>query len=316
MNPIIGASLLSFLVGIFTGTWKPFAGLHEGPQTAQVRQLQGELSQAQLAAQKASADSRQAIADEKAARIAERGTLIEQVRSSQGDVVMAGAALKLMPLAAKTDEVRIAEAMIARTDFKLMVTIGDLPAEYRASLVKSVADALAGQRATFDELNLKRDADFKALAAEREKDRQLIDQTTARAVEAEKKAVTAQTTAAQVQDKLTVATDQVTTWADKTRAAELKAGSFFSAFASMRHWAYGIGAVAAFLFLLSCYFRHGQRSVGTALQEVKPLIGEDNYQKLVTTLDGRLDTFHQWIISGGRKSAAAKAAVNQQNQSP
>ena len=76
MNLVAIAALCSFLVGIFTGSWKPFAGLHEGPQTAQVRQLQGELGKVRETAKQAEAASKQAAADEKAARIAERSTLI------------------------------------------------------------------------------------------------------------------------------------------------------------------------------------------------------------------------------------------------
>ena len=309
MNPVAIAALCSFLVGIFTGSWKPFAGLHEGPQTAQVRQLQGELGKVSEAAKQAEAASRQAASDEKAARIAERSTLIEQVRSTQGDVIMAGGFLHSIPELQKSDAVRLAEMMVAKVDFKLLVTIGDVPPEYRASLLKSAADALAGQRAAFDELNRKRDEEFKALTAAREQDRQAILKTTERAIVAEKTAATAEAAKAGVQDKLTTATDQVLTWSDKARAAELKAGSFFGAFASMRHWAWGIGVVAGLLFLFAVYMHIGHRSVGAALHEIQPVIGEENYQKVVASLDGNLDKYFQWIVSSG-KSAAASAAVS------
>lgn len=294
MNPLLVVGVFSFLAGIFTGTYRPFAGLKDGPHVAEVHQLQGELTKAQQ-------DAKQALLDEKNARSAERSALIAQVRSTQEDALMAKVAVAAIPDKDKTQAIRIAEAMVMRVNFKLSVAIGDLPSADHDALVKLVAEALAGQQAKFDEANAARDTEFKQLTAAREADRKIIIDTAARALAAETKAET-------TQGKLTEATNQVTTWAQTAHENELKAGSFFGAFSTMRHWAYGIGIVAVLIAGLALYLRMGLGSVGRGLHGLQKVLPADQYEKLVSKLDGETDGLHQWLISLGRKKAAAGTA--------
>lgn len=286
--------LAGFLAGTFAGTWKPFLGFHKAPPTQEVTQLQAQVTTAQQAAAKAEKDKDTAIEANKAA-------LSAQVRAAQTDNVGTVEAIKKAP---PSPEVSLALRMAQRVDLKLAVAIGKLPEADQQAMVELIEQALSGKQAEVDAANAKlakADADFRAITAQRDQIAAQIPVLTQRAVEAAKQAET-------VQAAYNGKVNEVNDWAAKKAEADKRAGSFFGAFSSMRHWAMGIGAVALVLFLYSTYLHLGQRSVGSALHELQPVLGAENYQKVVSTLDTNLDKYHQWIVSGGRKAATALAA--------
>jgi hypothetical protein len=212
------------------------------------------------------------------------------------------AALKAAPA---SPEVILARRMAMRVDLRLATAIGRLPEADQQAMIELIEQALSGKQAEVDAANAKlakADADFKALSGERDALRAEIPKLADKAASAEKTVVA-------VQADLTVQTTKVNEWAAKTDAAERKAGSFFGAFATMRHWAMGIGAVALGLLGLSLYLRSGLSGAGRALHGLKSVLGEKEYTEVVRTMDAETDKLHQWMIAGGRKLEAKAAAV-------
>ena len=227
MNPVTLYLLAGFLLGTFTGTFKPFLGLHKAPPTKQVTQLQADLTAAQQ-------EKVKAVGDLTAAQASERAKLEGQVRAAQVDAVGTAAAIKRAPASAET---ALAARMADRVNLKLALAIGKLPEDQQVAMLDLIDQALSGKQAEIDAANAKlakADADFKALTSDRDAIKAQIPALVATAAKADERA-------AAVQSALTAKTNEVVTWAAAKDEADKRAGSFFGAFSTMRHWAWGIG---------------------------------------------------------------------------
>lgn len=285
MNPALLYVLGGFLVGVFSGSFKPFIGLHKPPPTQELTQAQADLTKANAAAE-------QARKERDAAAAVERGKLEIQIRSAQEDAAGAHAAQLKAPA---TPETKLALAFTQRVEYKLGESIGQLPAEQREAILRLVDEALAGKQAEFDAAMAKRDAEFAAVKAERDVVKAQLPLLSDRAVKAEE-------TARATQEKVTEKTNEVKDWAQKKDEAERRAGSFLGALASVRHWLYGIVAVAAGLAALALYLRMGLGSVGRGLGSLQKVLPAEQYQTVVSHLDAETDRLHQWLVRTARKN--------------
>ena len=195
MNPVLIYMLVGFGIGNVTGAWKPLAIFHKRPETAQLSQLQADLSKAQL-------DAAAAVKAVEDAKGAERAKLEAQIRAAQVDAAGVNAALSK---AAKSPETTLASRMAQRVSLKLATAIGVLPPDQQQAMVELIDQALSDKQAEVDAANAKlaiMDADFKATTAQRDALKAELPILSQRAVKAEE-------TAKAVQDKVTVATDTV-----------------------------------------------------------------------------------------------------------
>ena len=291
IDPLTLGLICGLLGGVFVGTFKPFLGFHKGPPTKEVTQLQADLTAAQQ-------DKVKAVGDLTAAQAAERAKLESQVRAAQVDGVGVAAAIKRAPSSAET---ALAARMADRVNLKLATAIGKLPEDQQQAMLDLIDQALSGKQAEIDAANVKlakADADFRALTSDRDAIKAQIPVLVEKAAKAEEKAQS-------VQSALTVKTNEVVTWAAAKDEADKRAGSFFGAFSTMRHWAMGIGGVALVVAAVALYLRMGLGSVGAALHPLQKELSPEVYAKVVTSLDSGTDRLHQWLISGGRKAAAA-----------
>ena len=229
-------ALAALGLGTVAATWKPLDAFRKAPPTADLTKLQGELAQAQAAAESARKEKDAAVA-------AERAKLEAQIRSAQSDNAGTQAALGLVPAAHKVAEVQLAERMAKSVDFKLGIAIGSLPDTQRAVVTQWIADALAGKQAEFDAQMAKQLAEFNVLRGER-------DQLKAAIPTLEKRAETAEEKAKAVQGEVTAKTNVVKEIADTLDAEKRKSGSLGTALSSARNvvlWIVGVWAFFSFI---------------------------------------------------------------------
>lgn len=225
--------------GSFLASWKPLDYFKAKPPTEELTKLQAQLAAAQADADKAKKEKDAAVA-------AERAKLEEQVRAAQADNLGTTTALGKVPAQHKTAEVKLAVSMANRVSLKLAIAIGALPKEQQDAMISLIDAALSDKQADVDEAMRKlaeRDADFKAVSAERDVIKAQIPVLAAAVSKAE------QTTKV-TQDLVTAKTEEVKVFAAKADAKEREAGSFKSsadrAFGVVL-WIVGIWAFMAFV---------------------------------------------------------------------
>lgn len=249
-------ALVALSVGVFGTSWKPFEFLRPKPPTEELTKLQGQLTQAQAAAEQARKEKDEAVK-------AERAKLESQVRSAQEDNAGTQAALSAAPIG---PEVKLAQQMAVRVDMKLAAAIGDLPKESRQAMLKLIADALAGKDQEFRDAMAKRDAEFQIVVRERDSLKQQIPVL-------ETKAAKAEETAKAVQVEVTKKTDEVKVIATKLDAKEREAGSFKGAAERTMGWLFWIAGIYCFLaYILPGLIKHMEPSwVKNRLRDISGL---------------------------------------------
>jgi hypothetical protein len=252
IDPVTLVLIVGLGGGFVLGSWKPLARFRPKPPTEQLTKLQGELEQAQKAAE-------QALKDKDAAQAAERGKLKEQIRAAQADNVGTETALKKVPKEHQSPEVKLAARMAQRVSLKLATAIGRLPADQQEAMVELVEQALSDKQAEVDEANRKLaalDADFKAITGEREQLKAQIPLLTEEARKAKENALA-------VQSEVTTKTQQVKEWANKADHALRENNSLWG---SIQKGALLMGA--AYLF-----FVFGLPGIVKHMQSDNPLKG-------------------------------------------
>jgi hypothetical protein len=243
VDPVTLAVVAGIAIGIFASNWKPLAFLRPKPPTEQLTAMQAKLDIATLEAEKAR------IARE-AAVVAERAKLEAQVRAAQVDNTGTVAALKRVPAAQQSPEVKLAARMALRVDLKLAIAIGRLPEADQMAMVELIEQALSDKQADLDEANRKlaeADANFKVVSGERDVLKAQIPKLTAKVADSEAEAAMAQ---AEVNVKI----KDVKTWAEKADAA-LRDGSGFAD--SVRKVAYFlIGGYILVVFIIPGLVKH------------------------------------------------------------
>lgn len=218
VDPVTLYLVAGLAVGIFVGSWKPLNMFKKAPPTAQLTELQAKLDAA-------NAEAERARLAREAAVVAERAKLEAQIRAAQQDNVGVVVALKKVPAASQTPEVRLANRMALRVDLKLATAIGRLPDADQQAMIELIEQALSDKQAEIDEANRKlaeADANFKLVTNERNQLKAQIPVLTERVTKAE-------SVAAEVQEKVTQKTAEVKTWADKANTALRESGSLESA---------------------------------------------------------------------------------------
>ena len=216
VDPVTLAVVAGIAIGIFASNWKPLAFLRPKPPTEQLTAMQAKLDIATIEAEKAR------IARE-AAVVAERAKLEAQVRAAQVDNTGVVTALKRVPAAQQSPEVKLAARMALRVDLKLAIAIGRLPEADKQAMVELIEQALSDKQADLDEANRKlaeADANFKVVSGERDVLKAQIPKLTAKVADAEAEAGMAQ---AEVNLKV----EAVKKYAEKADAA-LRDGSSFT----------------------------------------------------------------------------------------
>lgn len=195
-------------------SWRPPSWFKKDQVAAANTELQR--AQADLARAKADAQAAQdALAKVQQAELAKKDA---QIRYAQQ---MAAGATESLAKATPEPPVKLAIALLDRTNHGLAVAIGDLPLDKQAEIIKIVSDSLSGVQAKLDEANA-------ALAA---KDKELTVVTTERtALKAQIPVLQSQLVAKEavvVQQTATVAekTQLVVAVAEKLQAKEKEAGS-------------------------------------------------------------------------------------------
>lgn len=221
--------------------WKPLYGLFgKKPPVQQLTELQAKLDAQQQAAV-------QAAKDAEAVKVAERLKLEGQIRLAQGDALGAELALKKAP---PTPEIRLAQRMTQRVTLKLATAIGALPPEQREAMVELIEQALSDKQWEVDAANAKLaalDEQFKATTKARDALQQQIPVLEEQARRMAEKA-------AETQGLVTVKTNEVKTWAEKTQAALAENGSLWS---NIKRGVLFLGVVYAFLaFGLPAIVKH------------------------------------------------------------
>lgn len=233
MNPLTIVALAAFVAGIFTGTYKPFAGFKKGPPTAELVASQAALADAQKKAKDAQDAKEQAVA-------AERQRQEGQLRLVQKDV--AGARAAISRVGEATPELRVAKMFVGQIDIKLAVVIGKLPDAEAAAMIELVNGLIADSEESKAKL-AKLNEQFAVVSAERDAIKAQIPTLTDRASKAEGKVVEIQKEAANLSSK-------VTDWANKTFAKEKEAGSLGAALERALFWL-TIAAIIIWLWI-SC----------------------------------------------------------------
>jgi len=233
--------LLGAMGGFTLAGWKPLYGLFgKKPPVQQLTELQAKLDAQQQAAV-------QAAKDAEAVKVAERLKLEGQIRLAQGDALGAELALKKAP---PTPEIRLAQRMTQRVTLKLATAIGALPPEQREAMVELIEQALSDKQWEVDAANAKLaalDEQFKATTKARDALQQQIPVLEEQARRMAEKA-------AETQGLVTVKTNEVKTWAEKTQAALAENGSLWS---NIKRGVLFLGVVYAFLaFGLPAIVKH------------------------------------------------------------
>ena len=107
-------------------------------------------------------------------------------------------------------------------------------------------------------------------------------------------------------------TNTVAAKADALDSEKRNSGSLLGSLGSAWHWIEGLGVVAVIIAGLLLYLRMGLGSVGKGLHGLQSVLSPEDYQKVVSHLDGETDKLHQWLIRGGREAAAKIASLTTQ----
>lgn len=216
-DPVSLYILAGLAAGILLGSWKPLNMFKKPPPTEQLTALQAKLEATTAEAEKAR------IAREQA-NVAERAKLEAQVRAAQVDNTGVVTALRKVPAASQTPEVKLATRMATRVDIKLAAAIGRLPEADQLAMVELIEQALSDKQAEIDEANRKlaeADASFKVVSGERDILKAQIPKLTAKVADTEAEMNMAQA-------EVTVKTNEVKTWANKANEALHENGSLTS----------------------------------------------------------------------------------------
>lgn len=226
---VVAAAILG--VSLLLG-FKPLNVFKKKPPTAELTQLQADLAKAQ-------ADAERAKQDKDAAVAAERAKFEAQLRAAQQSSEGAAYILGKIPAEHATPQSKLGTAMVVRTNLRFVAALGKLPDD----VLKDVMDMMDGIIAERDDALSKlseTDRKFTELSGEHAATvKQLADATRLAQTTAQK--------AGEVQEQVTVVTNQVKQKADQLDAEMRKAGSLDAVLTKVL-WAAGIVA-GLWLFL-------------------------------------------------------------------
>ncbi len=270
-------ALLALLGVSVVSQWHPLDIFKPKPPTAELTKLQADLAAANAAAE-------QARKDRDAAAINERAKLEAEVRAAQQDNLGTQTALGRVPAEHRTAEVKLAVNMATRVSLKLAASIGKLPADQQEAMIQLIDQALSDKQTEVDEAVRKlaaRDADFRALSAER-------DAIKAQIPVLERKAAETAAVVVSTQEQVTIKTNEVKVIADKLDAEKRTSGSLAGIADRWFHIALWIVGVWAFLaYVLPGLLKHLNEGnwFKTALRNVSgyvtsPLLFHDARKKL------------------------------------
>jgi len=303
MDPLTAILILAlgFGGGAMATHWKPFAWLAPKPPTAQLAKAEADRDAAKVAL----ADA-QAKADAAARDIASKTD--EQLQGVQQMAQGAYLAHARVPVAHQVAEERLANSFVTRVQVRLAAIRGNLSPEAEAEIEAIVLGALSAKQAEVDAANAAlavKDADFRRVTVEK-----------AAVVEAKATAdatVAAQRVDLQAKDaKVDTLTAKVSEWAAKKVESDAKAGSLLGSLATAWHWVLGLGIFGAIIAAVALYLKVGLGSVGKALHPLQSILSPADYQAMIFSLDSETDKLHQWLIRGGRQTAATVQAETKQ----
>lgn len=217
------------LTGAKLAGWHPLDAFKKKPPTEQLTQLQAERDAAVKAAEEARAKA-EAVAK------AEREKTEAEVRDGQQYVAGAAAAIAAVPDEHRTVDVQIADSFLQDAQVRFAAAVGDLPKPMREEILRLWQQLRSGSEKEIAEAKrqlAQKDAEFAALQAET--DRLRVELPVWR-----EKAVKAEETAKEAQSKVTVATNEVKTWAQKTQKVLSERSSLVASLERLALWGVGI----------------------------------------------------------------------------
>jgi hypothetical protein len=302
MNPALLYFIFGMGTGIFAGHWKPLAFLAPKPPTAELHQAQADRD-----ALKTQLDATQARSESDAKAIADKTDqqAAGALQMVQGSILSHAR----VPLLHQVAEERLANSFVVRAGIRLVAMRGRGLSDADETEIESiVSGALSAKQVEVDAANARladKDADFQKVTAEKAAitaDKAKTDQV----VEQQKTQLAAKD--AKVNDL----TNTVAAKADALDSEKRNSGSLLGSLGSAWHWIEGLGVVAVIIAGLLLYLRMGLGSVGKGLHGLQSVLSPEDYQKVVSHLDGETDKLHQWLIRGGREAAAKIASLTTQ----